>query len=81
MEGYNMINIAFAGTEKGHCMPDSFCVGLEIGLPEMAFSFLLFSSFKVSWHYFGNIVTSDLHQRHRPFLVTLQRLNCMAMQV
>ena len=28
MGGYKMINIAFAGTEKGHCMLDSFCLGL-----------------------------------------------------
>ena len=27
MGGYNMINNAFAGTEKGHRMPDSFCLG------------------------------------------------------
>ena len=28
MGGYKMISIAFTGTEKGHCVLDSFCLGL-----------------------------------------------------
>ena len=44
-----MISIAFASTEKGHCMLDNFCLGILRQL-EMALTLLLFSLFKVVLH-------------------------------